>query len=317
MFSDYKIAILGIGGVGGFYGGKLAAQFENSPEAEIIFISRGENERALKTQGLKLFTGEGEKIVHPAIVTHEPSEIGIIDLLLVCTKAYDLESALDRINSCIKAKTIILPLLNGVDAAERVKRIVPQAQVWEGVVYLVSRLLAPGVVKEFGNANQLFFGSEQAPEEKLVFVEKLFRKAGITAHRSENISRTVWEKFLFLSPLATLTSYLDLPFGGILSSVEHREELMILFSELKEVAAAKNILFPEESIGRIQNRISSLSPDYTSSMHSDFQKGNRTELKSLTGYVVELGKKLKIPTPTYEKMFLALKEKSTTTNLIQ
>jgi len=311
MTSKFKIAILGIGGVGGYIGGKLAAHFSNSNEFEIIFIARGENEKAIKSHGLKLITSGGNQISHPTIITSQPGEMGLVDLIICCTKSYDLETSIESVKHFMSSKTIILPLLNGVDAADRIKKIIPQAEVWEGCIYIVSRLISPGIVKESGNINSLYFGSPQASNEKLQQVETILKSANINAHLSENILQTVWEKFLFISPLATVTTYLDLTVGDILKNKSHKELLIHLLTELKQIADAKEISLSENIIQKIIDKVRSLSPGTTSSMHSDFQKGNKTELNSLTAYVVQAGKELGIPTPYYSKTLIALKEKTT------
>jgi len=309
MLSKYKIAVLGIGGVGGYFGGKLAAYYLDSDKIEVSFIARGVNEKTIKSNGLKLITSSGEQVVHPSIVTSRPQQLGLVDLIVCCVKSYDLDAAIKLFKSCINENTVILPLLNGVEAPERIKKIFPQTEVWDGCVYTISRLVAPGVVKETGNISQLYFGSAQGTKEKLKFVESIFSSAGINVHLSDNIIQNVWEKYLFISTIATLTSYLDLRIGDILSNKQNKELLLNLLTELKNIADAKNVIFSENIIQRILDKMSSLPYETTSSMHDDFQKGNKTEIDSLTAYVIKLGGELNIPTPYYEKMFLSLKEK--------
>ena len=297
--------------MGGYVGGKLAARYSNSNEIEIIFITRGENEKAIKSNGLKLITSQGEQTVHPAVVTSQPERLDRVDLIICCVKSYDLEAGIKRLKPCISDTTIILPLLNGVDASERIKEIFPHAEVWEGCVYLVSRLIGPGTVKESGNINQLYFGAKRGTKEKLEQVEAILQSAGLNARLSDKISQTVWEKFLFISPLATLTFYLDLCIGGIVNDGHRKEQLQNLLTELKNIADAKKISFAENVIQKTLDKIVSLPYESTSSMHSDFKKGNKTEVDSLTAYVVRLGKELNVPIPHYEKMLIGLKEKLT------
>lgn len=308
MISKFRIVILGIGGVGGYIGGKLAAYYADSHDVEVAFIARGENEQAIASNGLRLITSEGEQTVRPAIVTSRPDEIGAADLIICCVKSYDLEASMELLKPCVGDKTIILPLLNGIDAADRIKRILPGTEVWDGCMYIVSRLIAPGVVKESGNINVLYFGSAE-DKEKLKQVESIFTSAHINAHVSDNIQQTLWEKFLFISPFATLTSYLNLSLGDILNNVQHEELLRNLMSEIKSIANAKNIHLPENIIEKNINKMKSFAPETTSSMHSDVQKGNRTEFNSLTAYVIELGKEVNVPTPNYDKIVRELKEK--------
>lgn len=308
MTPPFKIAILGIGGVGGYIGGKLAGHYKNSNDIEIIFIARGENKKAIKSNGLKLITPGGEQIIHPSITTDKPEEAGPVDLIICCVKSYDLENSIESLRPCISRETIILPFLNGVDASERIKKIFSRAEVWEGVVYIVSRLIAPGIIKKSGNINQFYFGSAFAVREKLERIQAIFKSAGIKSEIPENILQTLWEKFLFISPLATLTSYLNLSVGGILSNTENSELLFNLLNEAVTIAKAKKVTLTENIIQKTMEKFKSLSPEITSSMHSDFQKGNKAEVNSLTSYIVLAGNGLSIPTPYYSKILPELKK---------
>lgn len=156
MKSKLRISILGIGGVGGYYGGKLAGRYSSSDETEILFVAKGENETAIRSQGLKLITPDGEQLVHPKIVTSRPADLGIVDFVLCCVKGYDLENALESVKPCVTEETVILPLLNGVNASEKIRTIMRNAEVWEGCAYLISRLIAPGVVQASGNISKFF-----------------------------------------------------------------------------------------------------------------------------------------------------------------
>ncbi|NJM52751.1 MAG: 2-dehydropantoate 2-reductase, partial [Blastocatellia bacterium] len=130
MSEKYRIAVLGIGGIGGYFGGKLAEHFADSNDVEIIFVARGESIKAIKINGLKIITPEGEQIVKPHLVSNEPNEIGKIDLFILCTKAYDLTESIEKYRDCLNENTVILPLLNGVNHAETVQKILPDLEVW-------------------------------------------------------------------------------------------------------------------------------------------------------------------------------------------
>lgn len=301
-----KIAITGIGGVGGFFGGLLAQHYTGS-SIEIFFIARGENERAIRENGLRMQTMNGDFTVHPAMVTNDPGDIGKVDLLLCCTKGYDLEGAILHCSPCISEKTIILPLLNGVDARHRIEKIFPDNEIWDGCVYLVSRLAEPGLVKETGNIRKLFFGSESGKPDMLEAIERIFIDAGIEATWSRNIEETIWEKFLFISPIATLTSYLDKTIAEVFADEESEKLLQHLVAEIKDVADAKGIRLSENTTAKNIEKMRSLPPETTSSMHSDFRKGGRTEVESLTGYVVSLAQTIAVSTPVYVKMFEKLR----------
>ena len=302
MTKKTNIAILGPGGVGGFTGARLARAYAASEDVEIIFFARGENEKAIREKGIRLITGNGEETGFPHLVTSAPAKAGPIDFLICTVKGYDLESSLRPLKDNIHEGTVILPLLNGVDAPDRIRALYPRAEVWEGCMYIVARLIAPGVVKENGHMHALYFGSPTAQAGKLLQMEKLLKDAGIHAHISDTIEQTIWEKFIFISGIASLTSFLNLPIGAIVKAPEHRETLLELIREAIAIARARHIDLPENLVQTTLSRMESLPYDTTSSMHSDFQKGGKTEYLSLTGYVVEQGKKTGIPTPAYNRI---------------
>lgn len=305
-----KIAIAGIGGVGGYFGGFLAQHYQHSEEVEVYFVARGENEKAIRQNGLNVETTTGSFIAYPKLVTSDPSQIGEADLLICCTKSYDLEQSISQLKPCIGKETVILPLLNGVDSHERIKAIYPENEVWDGCVYVVSRLMAPGLVKETGNISALYFGSATGTAGKLTQAEDIFKTAGIQATLSGNIRQTIWEKFLFISTIATLTSSLNTSLGAILENNESRSLLFALLGELKTVAEANGVPLPDDIIQATVTKMASLPFATTSSMHSDFQKGKATEVESLTGYVVRLGQQLHLPTPTYDRLYTMLQERA-------
>ena len=300
-----KIGILGLGGVGGFIGAKLALYYKGS-DTQIIFVTRGKNLETIKHSGLKLQSPSGEEVSFPHMVTNDPFEIGRLDLLICCIKSYDLEESISFLSSCIDENTFVLPLLNGVDAADRIKSIVPYADVLEGCIYIVSQLIAPGVIKQAGSLCKVYFGSNTSNPEALIKIEKMFRNANINAINTSDISSVIWEKFLFISPLATITSYLNLGIGEILSNENHKAELTALMHELKAIIDAKKIVFQDNLINKNLEKLYSLPPETTSSMHNDFQRGHKAEVHSLTGIVSDLGKETGVSTPTYDMMLMAL-----------
>jgi 2-dehydropantoate 2-reductase len=305
-----KIAILGTGAVGGYFGGLLAEKYFNSKEVEIIFITRPVTEQVIKEKGLKIISQSNEKVVFPNLVSSDPKRIGQIDLLICCVKSYDLEESLIPLSDCITSETIILPLLNGVDSKERILKLFPKNEVWDGCVYIVTRLIELGVIKDTGNIHSLYFGAASGSQNKLKQFENIFIEAGIEAYLSENIEQTIWEKFLFISPLASLTSYFDLPIGAIIENKNHKNILLQLLLELRSVAEAKGIHFAPSIIDSTIDKMERLPFETTSSMHSDFQKGGKTEYRSLTEYVVKLGKELNIETPVYEKINEKLRQRT-------
>lgn len=308
-----NIIVAGVGGVGGFFGGKLAAHYAQSETVDVHFLARGENEKVIKEKGLLLETTEGTFTAYPKNVSHDPAAFGIADFIICSTKAYNLEESIEQLKPSIDINTVILPLLNGVDSYDKIKSILPDNEVWDGCVYIVTRLSEPGVVKETGNISFLDFGARKGSPEKLELFEKLLKEAGIKARFSANIMDAIWKKYSFISTVATLTFYLDSSIGAILENQENKKLLLFLLEELKAVADAHGINLPEDIIQKNIEIMASLPYETTSSMHSDFLNGKPTELDSITGYVVRLGKELRVPVPTFDMIYssLLLKKEST------
>ncbi len=306
-----KIIIAGIGGVGGYFGGLLANHFYKNENVEIIFFARGAHLREIQNNGLKVIKGETEFMAKATLATDNPAEMGIADFIIIATKNFDLETVVQQLRPCINQNTIILPLLNGVDSKERIKYILPDNIVLDGCVYLVSRLKQFGVVENSGNIQKLYFGLENFVDNRLISLESLLKDANIEASLSENISTIIWEKFIFLSPTATATSYYDKCIGELITEEEKLTTTLALIEETKLVAKAKQILISDDITEKTLIKLKALPFDATSSMHSDF-KANKpnNELESLTAYVINEGRKYNLATPKYVKMYAELKKKS-------
>lgn len=309
MQKKFKIAVLGIGGVGGFVGGKLAAAYSGSAHTEVIFIARGSNAQAIRENGLALTTHGGEMTVRPDVVSDDPSSIGEIDLLLCCTKAYDLEQSVGALVSCITPTTLVLPLLNGADITERLRAVLPAARVLHGCIYLVAKLTSPGAVLQRGEFYSLHFGGDIAWAAEINHVLELFRNAGVNAVLEEDIHGKVWSKFSFISPIATYTSAHDISIGKILESEEHSTAIRRLMSELMALAAAQNVDLPADTIEKNFTVMAKLPYETTSSMHADFAANRSTELETLTGVVVRKAAEKGLVLDAYTGIYGLLRER--------
>ena len=301
-----RIGILGLGGVGGYFGGLLAKEYTDSKTVEIVFIARGLTQQNIKDNGLKIVMDQSEMIVHPAIVSDQPEEIGKLDFLICATKTYDIEASLATISKSITKNTVILPLYNGVDAPERISIVFPDNEVLQGCVYIVSKIETPGVIRKMGFYEKLFFGSDTASVGKLKKLQALFQQAHIQSFLVENIQDAVWEKFVFISALASATAYLNQNIGQILQSPESRQVYVALLHEITLVAAVKGLNLPDDIIMQTILKLEKTPHDATSSMHRDVLAGNKFELESLTEYVVNEGIKYEVETPTYKMVLDAL-----------
>lgn len=301
-----RIGILGLGGVGGYFGGLLAKAYFKSDEVEIIFIARGETQKAIAENGLKIITDTTETIVFPKIVSNNPDEIGVLDYLICATKTYDIKESLTSLKLCIVPKTVILPLYNGVDAPERIQKIFPENDILQGCVYIISMIFSPGTIRKIGFYEKLFFGSKTASVSRLNELQSIFEKAKIESYLVENIEETVWEKFIFISALASVTSYLNQNIGEILSKKKSKAVYVELLHEIEAVAKAKGLQLPEDIVNQTIVKLEKSPKEATSSMHRDLASGNKTEVISLTQFVVNEGLKHNVKTPLYEKIANAL-----------
>jgi 2-dehydropantoate 2-reductase len=295
-----RIGILGMGGVGGYFGGLLAKAYAKSDSVEIIFIARGGTQKTITQSGLKIILDESEMTVFPSIVSDDPKIIGKLDYLICATKTYDIEESLLSIKKNITKNTIILPLYNGVDAPERISSLFPDNEVLQGCVYIVSMIVSSGIIKKMGIYEKLFFGSATAPITSLNKLQSIFEKASIESYLVDDIEETVWEKFIFISALASATSYLDQNIGEILDSQSSREVYVSLLNEITMIAAVKGLNLPADIIMQTILKLEKTPHDATSSMHRDLMAGRKIELFSLTEFVVNEGAKYEIETPTYQ-----------------
>jgi 2-dehydropantoate 2-reductase len=299
-----RIGIFGIGGVGGFYGGKLALKCGPSREHEIIFIARGDHLKAIRNKGLKLITVDGEYTAVPTLATDKLSEIGKLDLVLFCVKSYGLEEAARMIAGNIHGKTIVIPLLNGVNITERLRAALPRGTVIRGTVYIGSNIVAPGEVRQAGGSCQLIFGPDDNAEvERYRPIEDLLRKAGIKADLTADIAVPIWTKYIFVSPLAGLTSMLGKTFGKILEDPGSLKMLEGLLQEIEAVARARGVNLPPDIVKASIGKVSGFPYATKTSMQRDFEKGNPIEIDIFMEYITGSGKELGIATPLHDRVY--------------
>jgi 2-dehydropantoate 2-reductase len=302
-----KIAIMGIGGIGGFLGGKLARKYSGSTEHEICFICRGDHLEKIKAEGLKLVTPDEEFVSSPDLATSDPCELGKVDVLLFAVKGYSLEDAARMASCCVNEKTVVIPFLNGVDNAHVLKEVLPECRVLNGCVYISARIEAPGVVRHVGGPGKFIWGPENGKSDEFAEVQNVLEGAGINSVLSGNITLDAWKKFMFMSPYAGVTSAEAQTFGEVLGDEKSFEVLGNMISELEKVGRALGVELPstivEDSIQVGRN----FPPQTKSSMQLDVEKGGKNELELFIGYVVKQASELGIDAPAYGHVYKALK----------
>lgn len=289
-----KIAAMGSGGVGGFFGGRLA-----HAGADVTFVARGKHLAAMREHGL-LIENQTEGNIHlPKVkVTDDPASIGPVDLVLVGVKLWDLESAAQAFKPIVGPDTAVLSLQNGVIKDDILRRIFGDKAVMGGVGYVATHISRPGVIKQVGTLQKLFFGeydgTRSARAETLL---KFALKAGLEAELSTDIRRTLWEKYTFLVGLSGTTTTMRTPIGPIRSNPQTRAFLHDLMKEVVAVGRAYGVALPENYADERLAFADTVSPDMSSSMHHDLEAGNPLEVEWLSGGVVTLGAKVNVPTP--------------------
>lgn len=298
-----KIGIVGIGGVGGYYGGKLAREYENSSEHEIIFIARGKHLAAIIDNGLQLYTREGDYIARPKLATDNPAQAGIFDLVFFCVKSYNLESSAQSLKTSITSNTVVIPLLNGVNITDRLRHILPDADIINGLVYISSSIDNPGVVRQKDGSCKLIFGMDDESANRYQYVLDILLKAGIDATLTDKISQAQWTKYLLICPIGSLTAATGKTFGEIIEDPILKNRLREMIEEVKTIAFARKVDLPSDVVDKTIELASRFAYDTKTSIQLDRERGNPTEIDILTAYIRQSGLELGIPTPEHNKIY--------------
>lgn len=297
------IAVMGSGALGGSFGGRLARAGE-----EVTFIARGAHLAALREHGLTVRMPEAEDFHLAARATDRPEEIGPVDLVLFCVKSYDLEPAAAAIRPLIGPDTVVLPVQNGIDAAERIARVVGPEPVIGGISYGGGTIEAPGVILVNGAFRRLLVGElEGGSSPRTERIVAALRRAGIVAELHPTIRVALWEKFIAICANAGMTALTRLPVGPILACPETRAMYRGVMEEVEAVARARGIALEEGIIDRLLDVIGGMAPDTYASMYYDLANGRRLELDNLNGALVRLGREAGVPTPLNAAIYAALK----------
>jgi 2-dehydropantoate 2-reductase len=298
-----RIAVVGAGGVGGGFGAALA-----KAGADVTFIARGAHLAAMKSQGLKIQGGRGETHLVPTQATDNPASIGNVDIVLFCVKLWDVESAGAHIKPLIGADTAVIPLQNGIDAAERLVPILGAHAVMGGVAQISASIVAPGVIQQVGTFMRMIFGElDGKPRKRAEDFLALCLKAGFDATLSGQILTELWMKFILLAANASIMALARQPIGKLRDDPDLRAIFIAAYQEAIDVGRASGVALPADALERILEFTGHAPPAMKPSMALDLERGNRLELPWLGGKVAELGLKLGVPTPTHRTMYALLK----------
>lgn len=302
-----KIAIIGMGGLGGYFGGKLAREYVPSRDHEVYFVARGEHLAMIRDRGIIVRADDGNFTAFPTLATDRPGDIGKVDLVLFCVKSYDFEEAARGMEGIVGENTFILPLQNGVDKRGRMEKTLGKGVALDGCVYMAVHIESPGVIKQSGGSRKLLFGRDPQDVPGLEPLAALFKGAGINAELTDDISLTVWTKYIMICSMAAATSYFRETVGSIMADPGKRAFLQGLVAEVEGVARQKGIGYPPDIIEKTMDLMNTFPYDTKTSMQRDFEKGKPTELEIFSGAVVRMGAGLGVDTPLHRKVYEALK----------
>ena len=297
-----KIVIMGSGGVGSYYGGLLAKQGNN-----VTFIARGAHLQALRTNGLQVKSVHGDFAVIPVQATDSPAEVGAVDLILFCVKTYSTDEAAKAIQPAVSPQTAVISLQNGVDAIERIGKVVGVEHVLGGVTQISSAIEAPGVVRQVSQFRRIVVGElDGSVSARAQVIEKTLKETGITAEITQNIFKALWTKLVFISAASGLGGLTRLPMGDYRVVPETRAMIVGLMREVEAVARAQDIALDADVVQKSLDFIDAAAPQIKASMQLDVEAGRRMELESIIGVIGCKGRELGVPTPTADAIYAAL-----------
>ncbi len=299
-----RIAIMAAGGVGGYFGARLAVAGH-----EVIFFARGKHREAIARDGLKIESPLGNLHLHQVTLADDPAKIGPVDIVLFAVKLWDLEQAARQLKPLIGPNTRVITLQNGVDAEEKLGPILGAQHVVPGVTQLATVIGSPGVISHTSPFAMLRFGHNDGRSDPVLdaFVAA-GQKAGIDIAISDNAPRDIWAKFTMLCAMAGMTASTRKPIGPLLADPDTRALFHDIMKEIVLVARAKGVALPADfADNRLAYAEATLPKQMKASMAHDLDRGNRLELDWLNGRVVELGRALGISTPANAAVYAVLK----------
>ncbi len=293
--------IIGVGGVGGYFGGKIA----NSGQ-KVTLIARGKHLEAIQKNGLLVKSIKGDFITQPFKATDNINEVEKADLVLICTKSWQVKEAGELIAPILKEDSIVIPLQNGADNVEKLLSVIDPKHVMGGLCKIYSKIEAPGIISHFGHDPEVIFGEVNKEQTSRVhIIKKMFNYAGFRNTISKDITADIWKKFMFIATVSGLGALTRATLGEMYRHglVEILEETA---QEIYTIAIAKNVNLPRNSVGNTIKFISKQPHDSTASTQRDIIEGRPSELDNFNGFIVKEGQKLGIPTPVNKFIYSCL-----------
>jgi len=297
-----RIAVFGVGGVGGYFGGRLAQAGE-----EVVFIARGAHLQALRTQGLRVESVLGDFVVQPVQATDDPRHVGVVDAVLVTVKAWQVPEVAEAIRPLVGPATCVIPLQNGVEAPEQLAAVLGPTHVVGGVCGLVSFIVAPGHIRHAAAEPFVQLGElDNRPSARLDHLRQAYERAGVRIELAADIQCALWMKFLFITPWSGLGALTRAPIGVWRSLPETRRLSEQAVGEVLAVAHARGVAVPTDALQKTLTLLDSVPPEATASMQRDVMTGRPSELEAQIGAVVRLGEAVGVATPLHAFIYASL-----------
>ena len=287
-----NIVVLGTGGVGGYFGGRLS-----QAGYDVTFIARGKHLEAIKSKGLQVKSINGNFTVHPK-VTNTINDVLDPDLVILGVKSWQVEDVARSLKPVIRENTMVLPLQNGADNADKLRNVLDDDNVLAGLCKIVSRIEAPGVIDHFAYDPEIVFAEyDNTPSKRVKQLQEMFDKAGIKNRISEDIHLDIWKKFLFIATVSGIGAITRAVFGVLREDDGIRQIMYQTANEIVAVANAKGIGLTNDDIELVFKIVDNLNYNTTASMQRDIMEGRPSELDIFNGYIVKQGKELHVITP--------------------
>ncbi len=297
-----RIAVIGAGGIGGYFGGRLAAVGE-----DVVFVVRGKHLEALRSHGLRVESPLGDFAVPSVEASDTPEEVGSVDVVFVAVKAWQVPEIGDFIKPLIGPSTVILPVQNGVEAAQQLAAVHGADRVLAGLCRILTMIVAPGHIRHLGVEPCIVFGETAgAPTERVKNIAAALSNAQVGVRTPSNIWPPLWEKFLFIASFGGVGAVTRSPAGTMRSTAGTREMLRAAMSEIQLLARAKGVSLADNVVDKSLAFLENMPEDATASMQRDIMEGRPSELESQNGAVVRLGEIAGVATPVHRFIYHAL-----------
>lgn len=298
-----KIAIIGSGGVGGYFGARLMASGQ-----DVTFVARGAHLEAMQKKGLKVLSALGDLHLPEVKATSDTTIVGPVDVIMIGVKLWATEEAAAAAKPMIGANTVAVSFQNGVVAVDTLLPILGKEHVMGGVANIAASIEEPGVIRHNGNMANLFFGElDGNPSPRSQALQVACKIADIQSEVVTDINKTIWEKFVRLVTLSALTSLTRMPIGPIRADADTRALMQQVMEEVMTIGKAKGVKFDEGLLTDQMSKVDTYPAAMIASMCGDLRRGNRLELPWLSGMVAKFGRELSIPTPANQFVYAALK----------